>query len=230
MDLLTKILLTLVGTGFLGNLLLYRFKRRDSINDRDKELLNPIIDEVCKVCHSAETIINKSNMISKKLDDLYKKQFQLFKDAEAEMRQYDILQNELMSIYSKTEITTPDRINIQLIRQQEDGCLRKRFEIMEEALAIPKEEQKTISEFNIEIKQEISPYNGLTHRLTNIYKFSNKRTSRIVGQQLTKIDNILKKIIDNCESYPILQLSPPLLFHLFKMATDCRLKLTQLNG
>lgn len=184
MDLFTKILLAIIGTGFIGNIILYRFKRRDSINDRDKELLNPIIDEVCKVCYSAEKIIDSSNRVSKKLDELRKKQLKLFKDADGEMLQYDKLQDELMSIISKGNFTHLDQIDIQIMRKRQDEYLLKRNTIMDEALAIPKEEQQIISELNIEIKNEIFPYNGLTHRLTNIYKFSNKKTSKAVFQQL----------------------------------------------
>lgn len=212
MNLITNILLAIIGTGFIGNLLLYIFKRRDSINDRDKELLNPIIDEVCKVCYSTETIIDKSNMISKKLEELQKKQLKLFEDADNEMRQYDILQDELMTIISKENITSRELTDIQIIRKRQDEYLQKRRAIMDEALAIPQKEQQIISELNVEIKNQISRYNGMTHRLTNIYKFSNKRTSRLVCQQLAKIDTALKKIKNSCESYPTLQLAPPLLF------------------
>lgn len=230
MDLFTKILLAIIGTGFLGNLLLYRFKRRDSINDHDKELLNPIIDEVCKVCYSTDTFIHKSNRVSKKLDELYKKQLNLFKDADNELHQYNMLQDELMSIYSKEDIKASDKINIQIIRDQQDIYFRKRSTIIDEALSIPTMKLKIITDFNTEIQEEISRYNGLTHRLTNTYKFSNKKTSKIVCQQLTKIDNAFKKIINSCENYPTMKLSSSLLFYLFKAATDCRLKLTQLNG
>lgn len=229
MDVFTKILLTIIGTGFFGNIVLYFLKRRDANINRDKELLDPIIDEICKICFSAETFINNSNRISKRLVELHKKQLKLFQEADNEMQQYNILQDELMAIYSKETITTSDKINIPIIQKQEDEHLRKRGIIMDEALKIPNEEKRIISEFNIEIHKEISHYNGLTHRLTNTYKFSNKKTSKKVSQQLTMIDNALKKIINSCESYPNLQLSPPLLFYLYKIATDCRLKLTQIN-
>lgn len=230
MDLLSKVFLAIIGTGILGELLIYRFKRRDSISDRDKELLNPIIDEVCRICYCADKIIVKSNRVSKRLDELHKQQLKLFEDADVEMHQYNILQNELMGIFSKGRVSSSDLINLPIIQKQSDRYAHKRSEIMEEALAIPKEEKKIITEFNIEIQKEISPYIGLTHRLTNIYKISNKKTSSILCQQLTKIDHALKEIITSCESYPTLLLSPPHLFYLFKVATNCRLKLAQLNA
>lgn len=230
MDLLSKIFLAIIGTGILGELFIYWFKRRDSISDRDNELLNPIIDEVCKICYCADKIIVKSNRISKRLDELHKKQLKLFEDANVEMNQYNILQNELMGILSKGHISPSDLINLPIIQKQSDGYAHKRSEFMEEALAIPEEEKKITSEFNIEIQKEIAPYIGLTHRLTNIYKISNKKASNVLCQQLTKIDHALKEIVTSCESYPTLLLSPPHLFYLFKVATNCRLKLTQLNA
>lgn len=228
MDVLTKILLATFSTGFFGNLILYWFKRRDAINDRDKDLLEPIINEVCNVCGTADIINDNINRISKRLDELHKKQLKLFKDADDIMRNYNTLQDELMSVYAKDEISASDRINMEIIRKQIDDSILKRCAIMDEALSIPKEEQKIISEFNIYIQNEISRYKGLTHRLTNTYKLSNKKTLKIVCQQLTRIDNANKKIINTCESYPTILLSPPHLFNLYKIATDSRLKLTLL--
>lgn len=229
MDVLTKIILIIFGTGFLGNLILYWVKKRDSVNSIDKELLNSVIDEICNLCYSIDTIIDKNENVSKKLNELHKKQVKLLNEADSKMKQFLLLQDKLRSYYDKGNISKSDSISIDFIKKEEDKYLKERNLIMDEALSIPKERKNCLADLNLKIQKELSSYSKLKHRLSNTYKFSNKNKTKIISEQLKKIDNSINDIIKWCESHPTVQLPQLILFKLYKDAINCRLKITELN-
>lgn len=229
MDVLTKIILIIFGAGFVGNLVLYWIKKRDSLNSTDKELLNSIIDVICNLCYSIDTIIDKNENVSKKLTKLHKKEVELFNEADSKMKQFLSLQDKLKSYYDKEVISKSDSKSIDFIKKEQDKYLKERILIMDEALSIPKKGEICLVDFNLEIQTELSSYSKLKHRLSNTYKFSNKNKTKIISKQLKKIDNSINVIIKWCESHPTLQLPQSMLFNLYKDAINCRLKISGLN-
>ncbi|MCM1071537.1 MAG: hypothetical protein NC391_07865 [Alistipes timonensis] len=227
---LTNIIYSLLGIGFVGNLILYWKKRHDEQHDSDKVLLSPIIDELCKVCSIAEEIIERNSSCQKTISELRAKELRLFKEANSIMSRFNSLLDELMTICSQDVISASEQLRIKSLRNLCDSYIKKRSELMNEALSESDVEKQLIVELNSFIQSQVEQIKGIPHRLTNAYKFSNSKSRKLVHKELSKIDNVIKRILERSKEHPTHLPLTPLLFQLYKSSTDSRYNITNLNG
>lgn len=229
MSIIEIILLPLLGIGFVGNLYMYYRKRKDNKSDEDKILINPLIDEICNICQAIDEMISQNGNTMKTLDKMRHEEIKKYREIDSIGERYGEVQDELMKIYDKESFSECDSINITTLRERRDEYSKQRALLIQEISSEHIKETTIIRNNNESIKDKLQNVYGVANRQTNTYKLNNKDHSLIISNLLVQLDKLIKTAIDNISEIKSIPIPPPILFALYKSATACRLKLTQIS-
>ncbi len=209
----------LFGSGITG-FVQFIIKRKDEDKNSNRQLLSPILDELCNICAITFSLINyveeQNNEIAKILSDERK----LYKEANGKLSSADKWQDEVMEIHQKELPSDADICNLNVLRKLITDKHQEYSKLISQALNKP-DEAKTLCHNAIsKINESLTPFLLMHEKETSHYKLSDKKLARKITKIFKNIDKLIRrnKELNHYSSY--LKIPNIFLLELYKVAND----------
>ena len=212
----------LFGSGITG-FVQFVIKRKDEENNSNRQLLSPILDELCNICAVTFSLINfveeQNTEIAKVLSDERK----LYKEANRKLSSADKWQDEIMTIHQKDLPSDADICNLKVLRKLITDKQQEYSELISQALNKPDEAKALCQNAISKIEESLIPFLLMHEKETTHYKLSNKKIVRKITKIFKDIDKLIRCNKELTHSCSYLQIPNILLLELYKVSNDGRL-------
>lgn len=212
----------LFGTGITG-FIQFIIKRKDEENNSNKQLLSPILDELCNVCTVTFSLINyveeQNDVIAKILADERK----LFKEANSKLSSVDRWQDEIMEIHKMDVPSDADICNLKVLRKLIIDKHQEYSNLISQAISKPDEAKDVCQMAITKINESLAPFLLMHEKESKHYKLSNKKLARKITKIFKEIDKLIRRNKELNSSCSYLKIPNLVLLELYKVANEGRL-------
>ena len=207
------------ATGFIQ----FVIKRMDEQKSFNKQLLSPLVDELCNICSVAYSLINFVEEQNVLIANILSEERRLYKDANLKLSSTDKWQDELMAIYQKKYPSDADISNIKYLLGLINDRQEEYSSLITQALGKPEEARQICKTAISKIIESLSPFKGVNDKETKHYKLSDKKLSRKITKIFKDIDKMINrnnKLMTSCSYFKI---PNTFLIEIYKIANDGKL-------
>lgn len=212
----------LFGSGITG-FIQFLIKRNDETKNSNKQLLSPILDEICKICEVTYYLINLVEEQNNEIAKILSEERKLYKEANRKFSTIDKWQSEFLTIHQKTLPSDTDICNLKVLSKLINERNEEYFNLISQAHNKPNEAKEICQNTISHIIESLSSFSLIHEKETKHYKLSNKKLARKISNIFKDIDKLIRHNGELMSSCSYLKIPNILLIELYKVANDGKL-------